>query len=544
MSPDRPIPRYLGVVVLLAMTAFAAVGFLTIRKDVEALQKISQDNFLWSATQVEVAMLRFELSVARMALDQTEQSLAEVQERFDILWNRIDVMSAGRVGEMMRVYDEETGTIADIKAHLQDIDMVVQNIRPDDTVGATDILQSIESFRSPLRFLTLRVVRGDTLMSNQIRDRIQKSSQITSVISLGAVLLSVLSLLLIFRENKRQRQIAEFNRKAAREADAANKAKSRFLTMMSHELRNPLNGVIGPLALLEKADLDEGQKSLLEQASRSGRSIGAMVSGLLDFGEMQDGRFRLAYAPFRVTALVDSVREFLAGQGAEVLEVRIRPGVPEMISGDMERLTQVCVHLLQFVLETRDPTTITLDFDYERGCLVGEIGFAEPEAETERRLDLLMGLGDVAPDQVASEALRPLISRELVSAAGGRIELVPAEPGGRAIRFSVPASKIEVPKIAVHIVTRSAALAAIYEAALRSERVVFHRGGDEAADFVLVDATSVGLDVLMETLKRRHKDAVFISIGRPSSPAFFNEVVETPNDMGRLRSCILDRLAS
>ena len=84
MSPDRPIPRYLGVVVLLAMTAFAAVGFLTIRKDVEALQKISQDNFLWSATQVEVAMLRFELSVARMALDQTEQSLAEVQERFDI----------------------------------------------------------------------------------------------------------------------------------------------------------------------------------------------------------------------------------------------------------------------------------------------------------------------------------------------------------------------------------------------------------------------------------------------------------------------------
>ena len=140
MSPDRPIPRYLGVVVLLAMTVFAGVGFLTIRKDVDALQKISQDNFLWSATQVEVAMLRFELSVAQMALDQTEDSVAEVQERFDILWNRIDVMRAGRVGEMMRVYDEETGTIAAIKAHLQDIDMVVQNIKHDDTVGATDNL--------------------------------------------------------------------------------------------------------------------------------------------------------------------------------------------------------------------------------------------------------------------------------------------------------------------------------------------------------------------------------------------------------------------
>ena len=526
------------------MMVFAGVGFFTIRNDVEQLRRISQDNILWSATQVEVELLRFEASAAALALDRTEDALARFRERFDILWSRIGMIGSGRVGRVMEEYDAEAGTIPAIQAYLVSIEPLVEAIGPRDSDAVSRILADVRNFHKPLRFFTLRVVRGDTQNSTQIRDRIQKSSQITSVISLGAVLLSVLSLLLIFRENKRQREIADFNLKVAEEAEAANQAKSRFLTMMSHELRNPLNGVIGPLALLEKAELDEGQKSLLNQASRSGRSMGAMVTGLLDFGEMQDGRFRLADVPFRVTELVDAVREFLAGQGAEVLEVRIRPGVPEMISGDMERLAQVCVHLLQFILETRDPTTITLDFDYERGCLVGEIGFAEPEAETERRLDMLMGLGDVAPDQVASEALRPLISRELISAAGGRIDLVPAEAGGRAIRFSVPASKIEVPTIAVHIVTRSAALAAIYEAALRSERVVFHRGGDEAADFVLVDATSVGLDVLMETLKRRHKDAVFISIGRPNSPAFFNEVVETPNDMGRLRSCILDRLAS
>ena len=526
------------------MMIFAGVGFFTIRNDVEQLRRISQDNFLWSATQVEVELLRFEASAAALALDGTEEALARFRERFDILWSRIGMIGSGRAGRVMQEYDAEAGTIPAIQAYLVNIEPVVEAIGPRDRVALSRILADVRSFQKPLRFFTLRVVRGDTLNSTQIRDRIQKSSQITSVISLGAVLLSVLSLLLIFRENKRQRQIADFNLKAAEEADAANQAKSRFLTMMSHELRNPLNGVIGPLALLEKAELDEDQKSLLEQASRSGRSMGAMVSGLLDFGEMQDGRFRLADTPFRVTTLVDAVREFLAGQGAEALEVRIRPGVPEMISGDMDRLAQVCVHLLQFVLETRHPKTITLDFDYERECLIGLIGFSEPQEDTEERLDLLLGLEDVAPDQVSSEALRPLLSRELVSAADGRIELVGADRGGRAISFTIPARAVDIPKVSVHIETRSAALSAIYEAALRSERIVFHRGDDESADVVLVDATSVGSDILMEDLRLKHRDAVFVSIGRPTSPALFNEIVETPDEMVRLRRRILERLAS
>ncbi len=530
------------MVVLLAMTVFAGVGFFTIRNDVEQLRKISQDNFLWSATQIEVELLRFEASAVTLALEQTEEALLRFRERFDILWSRIG--GSGRVGTVMREYDAEVGTIARIRGYLEEIEPLVAKLRPGDMSAVLDILATIRTFQKPLRFFTLLVVRGDTLTSTQIRNRIQKSSQITSVISLGAVLLSILSLLLIFRENRRQRQIAEFNLKVAEEAEAANNAKSRFLTMMSHELRNPLNGVIGPLALLEKGKLDESQKALVEQASRSGKSMVAMVSGLLDFGEMQDGRFRLSDAPFKVTALVDAIRDFLAGPDAEALEIRIRPGVPETISGDMDRFCQVCVHLLQIVMENRDPATITLEFDYERERLIGEIGFTRPNVETETRLDMLMGLADAGSGQVSSEALRPLISRQLLAAAGGRMTLVTDEGRGRSIRFEIPARVVEVPKITVRVETRSAAMAAIYEAALRSDRVVFRRNSEGSADVVLVDATSVGSDAFMEDLRLRHRDAVFVSIGRPESPELFNEIVETPNDMGRLRRCILDRLAS
>ena len=67
MNTARPMPRYLGLVVLLAMAGFAAVGFFAIRRDVENLRVISQDNIQWSASQMEVELLRFQLSLAALA---------------------------------------------------------------------------------------------------------------------------------------------------------------------------------------------------------------------------------------------------------------------------------------------------------------------------------------------------------------------------------------------------------------------------------------------------------------------------------------------
>ena len=61
------MPRYLGLVVLLAMAGFAAVGFFTIRKDVENLRVISQDNTQWAASQMEIELLRFRLAWRRCA---------------------------------------------------------------------------------------------------------------------------------------------------------------------------------------------------------------------------------------------------------------------------------------------------------------------------------------------------------------------------------------------------------------------------------------------------------------------------------------------
>jgi hypothetical protein len=113
------------------------------------------------------------------------------------------------------------------------------------------------------------------------------------------------------------------------------------------------------------------------------------------------------------------------------------------------------------------------------------------------------------------------------------------------IRVTLPAEPVESERIRVHLETRSSALATIYQAALRSDRVVFTDPGSVGpVDVVLVDSTSVGEDPLMLQLRERFPGALFVSLGLPQKPDIFDDVVETPSDMNGLRKSILNRAAS
>ena len=206
----------------------------------------------------------------RCAGEPTPEALDEMHERFDILWSRVFMMGHGHVGESLLRYDGEHGSVAAIADYLKEIDPAGRarcaRRRGD---ARRRSRRRLADFQQELREYTLRVMRADGAAGAQVRERIQSSARTTAVISLAAVLLSVLSLFLILRENRRQRQIAEMSRRSAEQAELASRAKSRFLTMMSHELRNPLNGVLGPLALLGQSDLAEPPAA----AGRAGAAV-------------------------------------------------------------------------------------------------------------------------------------------------------------------------------------------------------------------------------------------------------------------------------
>ena len=399
------------------MAGFAAVGFFAIRRDVENLRVISQDNTQWSASQMEIELLRFRLSLAELLSRPAPEAVDDMHERFDILWSRVFMMGHGRLGESLLRYDGEHGSVAAIADYLKEIDPLVAGIDPADPGTAAKVAaieERLDGFQQDLRQYTLRVMRADGAAAARVRERIQSSARTTAVISVAAVLLSVLALFLILHENRRQRQIAEMSRRSAEQAELASRAKSRFLTMMSHELRNPLNGILGPLALLGQSDLAGRQQRLVTQAQQSGQSMVQMLSGLLDYGEVQDGRFRLKSEPFGLAALAETVRDTLRAEGAGAAAVTVLPGAPERVA---RRPRPAAADLrAPRALHARGPRSRDgrARLRPRRRATSPARSASPPTANSiDWKLDLLMGLSEIAPDQVTAEALRPLIARGL-----------------------------------------------------------------------------------------------------------------------------------
>ena len=135
--------------------------------------------------------------------------------------------------------------------------------------------------------------------------------------------------------------------RALQKAKSANSAKARFLAVMSHEMRTPLNGVIGTLDLLERTDLNPDQELLVTTALNSGEALLAQITDVLDFSKLEAGKLAFDLAPVSPNELLSKVRSVLTSQARErgnTIHVDIDSAVPSWISGDYMRLRQVLLN--------------------------------------------------------------------------------------------------------------------------------------------------------------------------------------------------------
>ena len=238
---------------------------------------------------------------------------------------------------------------------------------------------------------------------------------------------------------------------AMREAVAGNHAKTAFLANISHELRTPMNGVIGMINIVLQSELDAEQRDQLETAQRCAFALLALLNDVLDLSKIEAGRMAVEEVPFDVRVVIDDcvkANAALATQKHIQLVHEAESDLPQQVSGDPLRLRQIVSNLVTNAVKFTDQGSVQVRTRWLAGCLEVQvkdtgIGIAE---ENQRKIFEMFTQADTSISRrFGGTGLGLAITKSLVELQNGSIRLESKTGAGSTFTIRIPYSSVSSP---------------------------------------------------------------------------------------------------
>ena len=342
------------------------------------------------------------------------------------------------------------------------------------------------------------------------------------------------------RDDTEQKQAEIDLLEAKRAAEAANTAKSRFLATISHEVRTPMNGVLGMLELLQSSQLSQRQKKFTETAIRSGKILLSLINDILDFSKMESSKLKLSSTPFNLNDVINHVLQIVS-EAARIKRLNLLADLPNHelnLIGDEQRVQQVLINLVGNAVKFTEygeiiVRVIPLDESDQQVILTIEVedtGIGINEQTLPHIFDAFTQADDTTSRRFGGTGLGLAISKQLVMLMGGEISV--KSTVGKGSLFSVTLQLDKQYGATSRDDSNQEQLAEYKHASARAisapTRVLLAEDNTINQEVALAMLESVGCDVTivddgelaLQALKNQHFDLVLMDCQMPGMDGF------------------------
>lgn len=358
--PSR-FPKFkwrLGLMIGLCLSFMftAAILLWLVTEKQQQISDSARENLLWAAVQLEREGMRWQETVQRFADGRSSQQQAsDLWFRFDILYSRIPILQSGQLGDMVEADETLNKLLSDITRNIAMLENHLERWLDHDADNQT-VLRDLSDHQLALSndFINrVLQVRGEESTINR-----EETLRLLGSLWLSVGILLISTSFVIFylfrfltaeqRQRSRAEQLTRDLMLAAEQAQAANIAKSEFLTMMSHEVRTPLNGIIGLAALLKVQPQSPQAIRHLHSLEGAAYALLGVLNDILDVSAMESGQIEAEQTTFTLPSLLADVFHLVtpALQNKQVdFVVNMDTDIPWYVCGDSKRIKQVLLNL-------------------------------------------------------------------------------------------------------------------------------------------------------------------------------------------------------
>ncbi|CAM0553402.1 Sensor histidine kinase RcsC [Vreelandella titanicae] len=430
-------PRRFKLVAIVAVLLFAAalvVATLAAWRQENLTQSLREDT-AWVVYKLDrdaVQLLNHLLAATREPITPTAHE--ELNLRFELLYSRITLLNDGEVSNLLQQIDTARELLEEIQQQLDVLDIIFE------PYGVFDQLP-IAALEDELQVLTqlterLVIAINGYLAESATEERAQLSLLYKLLMSLiiGMSLAAFLVIAFLVREmresaaiRRSQEQLGRQLEVTAKQAQAANQAKSDFLAMVSHEIRTPLNGVIGMSELLRESASPAQVEDYAHTIHDSANQLLAMINEILDFSKIEAGHLTLETSPTELKPLVDSVVVLFAPRAKMkglTLSVNVDALVPAWVLVDAGRLRQILLNLIANAIKFTDHGDVSVRVSSTVEQLLFEVsdtGCGLSEQQQQRLFEPFQQADESVARRFGGTGLGLAICKRLSEAMQGRL---------------------------------------------------------------------------------------------------------------------------